>query len=199
MSAEDILQIIEAVPQYIVYVYPGYLTIYCYYFLRGRTLRETNAVLVKALAISYIYLCAVENWNIPPGMEKNAVLIAISLVAAYISCRITKSRKIISVFNFLKINTTFYDNEMDTLAEFDRGAWLVVYLKDDDVVYEGSLGVKELEEGKRKYISLDRYWKYYLDVEGKPREPYIEDHSDNPGETAVIFYEDIKRVEKRDT
>lgn len=198
MNAEDILKIIEAIPEYIVYVYPGYLTIYCYYFLRGRTLKETNAIIVKTLAISYIYISIGNCCNINGGIIRDIMLIAMSLTVSYMAYRITKSRRIITVFSALKINTCFYDNEMETLAEFDRGAWLVVYLKDDNVIYEGSLGLKELEEGKRQYISLDRYWKYYLNEDGTPREPYIEDHSNNPRETVVIFYEDIKRVEKRD-
>ena len=85
------------------------------------------------------------------------------------------------------------------LADFDKGAWLCVYLKNDNVVYEGSLGMKELEDGKRKYICLTNYYKYILDDNGMPIEPYIEDHGDCCDEIVLIFYDDIKRIEKRKT
>ena len=42
------------------------------------------------------------------------------------------------------------------------------------------------------------YYKYLLNENGKPIEPYIEDHADNPNESVMIFYDDIKIIEKRD-
>ena len=85
------------------------------------------------------------------------------------------------------------------LADFNEGAWLVVYLKDDDVVYEGALGPKELEAERKRYICLNGYYKYFLGEDGKPVEPYIEDYEKNTKETVMIFYDSIKRIEKRDS
>ena len=70
-------------------------------------------------------------------------------------------------------------------------------MKDDEVVYEGSLGYKELEEDRRKYICLNAYYKYFLDKHGKPKEPYVEDHENEQEQTVLIFYDSIKRIEKR--
>lgn len=42
MSADDILKIIAALPEYIKYIYPGYLSIYLYLFFRGKTLKDNN-------------------------------------------------------------------------------------------------------------------------------------------------------------
>ena len=108
------------------------------------------------------------------------------------------SSRIIKIFSLLNINTTFYDNEIEALSNYNEGAWICVYLKNDTVVYEGSVGMKELEEEKRKYICLNSYYKYLLNENGKPIEPYIEDHADNPNESVMIFYDDIKIIEKRD-
>lgn len=157
MKVDDILKIIESIPEYITYIYPGYLSIYCYFFLRGKTLKETNAIVVKALAISYIYIIFLDALKIESTIVKNMIYISVAIVCPYIVYRVARSKFIIAIFEFLKINTTFYDNEMETLAEFDRGAWVVVYLKNDDIVYEGALGLKELEEEKRQYISLNKY------------------------------------------
>ena len=57
--------------------------------------------------------------------------------------------------------------------------------------------ILELESDKRQYICLNSYYKYFLSKKGKPKEPYIEDHENEPEETVVIFYDDIKRIERR--
>ncbi len=212
MSADDILKIIAALPEYIKYIYPGYLSIYLYLFFRGKTLKDNNYIFVKAIAISYIYawliqwlrqsvfLSGIVNvilFNAPGELKQNLCLLILSVSIAYIFYRIAISKHICRILEFFKVRTTFYDNEIEALANFDDGAWLVVYLKDDSVVYEGSLGAKELDPDKRQYICLNSYYKYFLNEEGKPKEPYIEDHADEPDETVVIFYESIKRIEKR--
>lgn len=198
MTSDEIIKIIDAIPQYIQYIYPGYLTIYSYYFFKGRSLKDTKAVIIKAIAISYIYIIFLENFNIRSALYENIFLLILAIVCSFITYTITQSDFTLTVLNFFGIRTTFYEDEFESLAGVDKGAWVCVYLNNDSVVYEGSIGYKELEEEKRKYISLDAYYKYFLDGNGCPNEPYIEDHEGNYKETVVIFYDDIKRIEKRD-
>lgn len=213
MNADDILKIIAALPEYIKYIYPGYLSIYLYLFFRGKTLKDNNYIFVKSIAISYIYIWLIQ-WlgqsvflskianvvffNAPRELKQNLCLLLVSAFIAYIFYRIAISNQICKILERFKIRTTFYDNEIEALADFDDGAWLVVYLKDDLVVYEGSLGAKELDPDKRQYICLNSYYKYFLNDNGKPQEPYIEDHEKEPNETVVIFYDSIKRIERRE-
>lgn len=212
MSADDVLKIIQGIPEYIKYIYPGYLTVYTYYFLRGKTLKDSNYILIKVIAISYLYIILIEwlgdiSWisvvvnrifsKASYEIKLNAGLLLVSIIFAYVAYRLAVSKRLNWILGKLKINTTFYDNEMEVLADFDKGAWLCVYLKDDKVVYEGSLGYKELEEDRRKYICLNAYYKYFLNKNGKPKEPYIEDHENEQEETVLIFYDSIKRIEKR--
>lgn len=175
-------------------------------------MKDNNYIFVKAIAISYIYVWLVQ-WlgqsiylrriinaiffNAPKELKQNICLLVLSVTIAYIFYRIAVSNGVCKILEFFKIRTTFYDNEIEALADFDKGAWLVVYLKDDSVVYEGSLGEKEMEPDKRQYICLNSYYKYFLNKKGNPKEPYIEDHANEPDKTVVIFYDDIKRIEKR--
>lgn len=214
MKADELLKIIQSIPEYIKYIYPGYLTIYTYFFFRGRTIKDNNYILVKSIAISYIYLWIIE-WlrnikllnsvvdifftNIPFELKQNICLIVLAIIFSYMFYRAAISEKTPDLLSKVKIQTTFYGNEIEMLAEFDKGAWLCIYLKDDEVVYEGSLGKKQLDEGERKYICLDAYYKYFLDNDGKPKEPYIEDHDKEYEETVMIFYDSIKRIEKRNS
>lgn len=187
---------------------------YIYWFLRGKTLKDNNYVIIKSIAISYVYISIIHGFSnieftscftnsnsllFRYEILINVILILASVIFPYILYRAITSDIIKQVFKKLKIDTTLYDNEIEMLADFDKGAWLCVYLKNDNVVYEGSLGMKELEDGKRKYICLTNYYKYILDDNGMPIEPYIEDHGDCCDEIVLIFYDDIKRIEKRKT
>lgn len=212
MNADEILKIIQSLPEYIKYIFPGYLSMYTYLFLRGKTLKDNSYIIMKSIAISYIYLWILEwikdiKWlnniddsifkSVPYELKQSICLVILGIVFPYVFYRIITFEKIQTFLSKLKIQTTFYDNEIEMLSDFDKGAWLCVYLNDDEVVYEGSLGNKELDDDNRKYICLNSYYKYLLNKEGKPKEPYIEDHEKEPEETVMIFYDSVKRIEKR--
>lgn len=212
MNADEILKIIQSLPEYIKYIFPGYLSMYTYLFLRGKTLKDNSYIIMKSIAISYIYLWILEwikdiKWlnniddsifkSVPYELKQSICLVILGIVFPYVFYRIITFEKTQTFLSKLKIQTTFYDNEIEMLSDFDKGAWLCVYLNDDEVVYEGSLGNKELDDDNRKYICLNSYYKYLLNKEGKPKEPYIEDHEKEPEETVMIFYDSVKRIEKR--
>lgn len=118
MNADDILRIVDALPEYVKYIYPGYLSIYVYLFFRGKTLRDNNYIFVKAIAISYIYIWLV-NWigeserlrrimnvvflGAPRELKQNICLLIVSVGVAYIFYRITISHKICEILERLKI------------------------------------------------------------------------------------------------
>ena len=206
MSVEEILEVIEAIPKFIKYVYPGYLTIYTYLFLRGKTMKDSSSVIVKAIALSYFYILIINAAaevidlsfvKVSRELKENIGLLMVSIIFAFVCYWGVTHKQTRGILEKINIHTTFYDNEIEMLANFNEGAWLCVYLNNDEIVYEGSLGEKELDEEKRKYITLDAFYKYYLDNNGKPKEPYVEDHEGEYEETVLIFYDDIKRIEKR--
>lgn len=199
MTPADIIEVIFALPEYILYIYPGYITIYVYYFLRGKTLCDSKQILVKSIMISYIYVTLTAFIPIRNAVLANIGYILLSLFISYICYRATSSNRIYSIFKFFKINTTYYTNEVEALAGCNNGAWLIVYTKSSNIAFEGSLGFKEMEEGKERYITLDAYSKYSVNNDGTLSHPPICDYSDNYEEQCVIKYDDIKRIEKRAT
>lgn len=203
MTPQGILDIIAAIPEYIIYFYPGYLMIYCYYFFRARSLKESHAIVIKSLSISYFLVVLVDAVmraiKCESELIKNILVLMIAILVSYTAYRIAESKIVLKVFDFISIKTTYYQNEIDALRNEDRTVWLVVYLNNDDVVYEGSLVDAEMEKGEDRYIVLSGYYKYKLDQLGKPQEPYIEDHEGEDEEKVVIHYEEIKRIEKRKT
>lgn len=198
-NIENFINIINAIPQYIIYVYPGYLTIYIYNFFRARNIVDSKSVVLKSLAISYFYVLLCRKLSISSDLILNCMLIILSLVSAFIAFHITRSKFTSMVFDFFGISTTFNDNELEALEELDQGTWLVTYLNDDNIVYEGWLFSKEMEPNKRQCICLSGYRKYLLNDSGKPIHPYIDDYSEDNNEKVIIFYDSVKRIEKRST
>lgn len=190
--------LVHYLPQYIKYIYPGYITIYIYYFLRAKTLADTKGNILKAIIISYIYVSSLTKFRFTSQLQENFWLIIVSIVVAYTCYIATKSNYLLKVFDFLKIDTTFYNNEIEALQGQNEGVWLTVYLKEDEVVYEGFLHYKEMENGKRKYITLSGYRKYVFNKNGTDGNICIEDNANNNEEEVMIFYDSIKRIEKRE-
>lgn len=211
MSADAIIKIIEGFPQYIQYIYPGYLTIYIYYFLRGWTAKDTKALILKSLAISSVYIIVINELIAPtvlliwPGLAKygtllkTVALLSISVLIAYVSYTIIKSKSVSEKLEKIDIYTSFGSNEFDDIIDNEKGTWLCIYLKSSDVVYEGYIINREIEAGKRGYICLCSFYKYILMETGKPKTPYIEDHSNNSKEKIILYLDDIARIEVRDT
>lgn len=208
MGPDDIIKIIEKLPEYIKLIYPGYITIYLYYFFRALTVKDNKTVVLKATMLSYIFNIIADQvctlffikGNLNYEFAENMVLIFISFSVAYICFLLTKSKRLISLMEKMKIYTTFSTNEIEEIEnQSDNGAWLVVYMKENSIVYEGYLINKEMEPDKKQYIILSKYRKYIIGKNGKPQEPYIDDYSNNEREKAVIFYDKIATIEVRDT
>ena len=199
MGPGEIKEIIEMLPEYIQYIYPGYITIYTYYFLRGKTLHDNKQTILKSIMLSYVYKTLTAFIPVDSVILANIGYILLSVAIAYFAYLITRAQWIVILFRKLKITTTFFDNDVEALAGWDNSAWLIVYSKSSNIAIEGSLGYKELEEGKDRYITLDAYTKYSVNEDGTLSQPPICCYEDRYEEQCVIKYDDIKMIEKRAT
>lgn len=194
MNANEILRVLDSLAKYIVYVYPGYITIYIYRFLRAKCVDENKEILIKSIAISFLYKLVLDKALSETEIIYHFWMIIISVVIPYIAYLAQKSDTTQHALEVLGINTRLEENEIEILDNGERSAWVKVYLKEDKIVYEGFLGETEMESGKRQFIILKKYRKYTVDKKGHPN-PYIEEH-DQDEDKVLIFYEDVKRIEK---
>lgn len=218
MSSDEVLKIIEALPRYIQYFFPGYLTIYLYLFFRSLTFIENKANVIKAISISYIYVVILQeivepfaNYILPNSVLiytgnykyflEILALILMSVLFAYISYRVISSDLLSKFLLKINIRTSIATDELNQLERStkDGTLWLCIYLKDSDIAYEGFVYGMDLEDNHRNYICLSRYRKYFIDEDRKPVHPYIEDHDDEPEEKVIIYYPEISIIEKRKT
>lgn len=55
LNAEKANKLIENLAGYVVYIYPGIITIYLYNFFNAKITKNTQAFIIKSFAISYLY------------------------------------------------------------------------------------------------------------------------------------------------
>lgn len=192
--------IISNLANYIVYFYPGILSIYFYDFLEARTTRGTQALLVKGFALSYLY-----NLIIGVGLRldftRNAVAYNLTLVVTagllpYVWHRFIESKCFKHICDFLKIYTCTTSVPFKLLKdeEEETYAWFKVYLKDAPYAWLGAVEGHEYE-AEIKYIILSGYKKYLIAPDGKERQ-IAGYEAEAYKEKVLIKFEDIRVIEK---
>lgn len=215
MNSGEILQVIDVIPRYIQYIFPGYLTIYLYLFFRSLTLKEDKGLIIKSIAISYIYKTIMDELVGPllgsfaflkfllryEYLFEILFLIFVSVLVSLSSYKVVDSRIFERLLVRFKIKTSINTNEIEQLEKEseESSIWVCVYLKNSDIVYEGYIVNKELEPEKRMFLCLSNFRKYQIDEEGKPKKPYIEKHDEEAQEKVIIYYQEILIIEKRTT
>lgn len=208
MTAKELVSIINVIPQYVCYIYPGYISLYLYYYLHSLTLDESKAKLVKSVAISYLYIIVlkevteqinliafIEVKNDISGVGFNVFLIFVSVVIPYILYMMEKKCKILGrVKRKFGISTSFAKNEIEVLQkQYSDTIWIYVYMKDNNIMYEGSLTEKEMEESRTRFFCLSKYRKYLLKENGKKKK--LADYSDDEKEKVLIYFDMISHFE----
>ncbi len=204
MDKELLVFLLNELPKYISLFYPGYITIYLYFFFCGKNFKDSSWIVAKTIFISYLYNVAcksiLEKTEHYSEMNINAALLVLAIIIGVAAAKIRDSKNFETILNCIKDDTVFQEDEFEILRNEDRSAWVCIYLKDSDTVYEGSLREVNLyTKDNEKYICLSGYYKYMLDEKGKPIEPYIVNAASDNEEKVVIHYSNIKVIEKRNT
>ena len=209
MSSEDIIKLIDVLPSYLCYIYPGYISMFLFYYFRALTLSDTKAKIIKSIVISYLYIVIAKNIAIPllnkllcndinnafDSFWFNVILIILSVFVPYIiyMC-FFKNSFMEQIIKKIGIETTLDRNEIDMLQrKYRDGLWIYVYLKNGNVMYEGSLAEKELENGCTKFFCLSKYRKYLIKENGKVK--VLTDNSGDSKEKVLIYFDQISHFE----
>jgi hypothetical protein len=174
-------------------------------------LEDTTGKLLKSIAISYFYVVIIK-WmfglvnRIPfiniiddvNGVLFNVFLIIFSITVPCIVNLLEKSDKFDEdakkIKSILKINTSFAKNEIEVIQKkYNDTIWIYVYMKDSNLMYEGSLTEKELEDCRTKFFCLSKYRKYLLLDNGEKKK--LADYSNDEKEKVLIYFDRISHFE----
>lgn len=199
MSADDIIKIIDAIPQYIRFVYPGYLVLYLYAFFRSYKLKDSKGVIIKSIAISYIITILADIFvEYTQIIAYNFCLILWSIFIAYISY-IVVEYEIQDILDILNIKTSTKLNEISSLYKNEEYAYIRVYLKDKPIAYEGYLIEYEAEHTEdKRFLILNEYTQLYINENNEYIERAInnKEYYRKSKEKVLLYFENIDRIEK---
>lgn len=197
----DIKDIIEIVPKLFLYFIPGYIAIHIKsYFKNEKSAKDTH-VLIMSIVVTFIinillnfiiYLinkitCKTIILN---DNNKPLVLLIGSIIIGYLWVRFYDSKLEKWINKVMKSNTTSEPNVWNKAMKCENGAWVRVYLYDQNILYEGKLLNYTIDpEEERREILLGAFASYNIN-DKQEIESYNEDRK-----TVLINCNELTNIE----
>ncbi|KAB1437575.1 hypothetical protein [Candidatus Galacturonibacter soehngenii] len=193
--------VISTLASYVVYFYPGVISLYIINFLESHSIKNNKAFFIKIFSISYLYnlvLIYIIGYDNNKNIIYNATLIGISFITPYFWYKIKYSKFVEKVCTILKIRTCITDVALELIKDYDEEefTYLKIYLKTKPVVYSGFLYRYEYESCKLRYIILTGYEKSIINESGEET-VVLKYDVDDYREKVFIYLEDISSIEKK--
>lgn len=127
---DGIFEIIDEMPNYISYIYPGFITIWIFCFLRGNRFKMTKYALMLSVCISFFYISSMQYFLVPFINEKlsisyissdiknvkfNIVLFIVAVMIPYLVYQIITWEDFDLLLRNVEIYTSIQQNEFDVL------------------------------------------------------------------------------------
>lgn len=131
----DIVAILSAVPDFLLYVAPGYILISVYNFCVFKQ-QETQHKFAASVIASFVLVSCFNTFAKP--LEEPiyyVAIIAFAVIAGILIGVIAKSRLLSNVLMILKIDHTF--NQRIWEDAIKSGDWVALYMRDTDEVFYG--------------------------------------------------------------
>lgn len=201
----DILQILN---NYTIYIYPGLITLFVYKHLEGKKFEENNIIVIKSIAISYLYVVFLQrviqlNLNIPELTKifPHIVLLIVSIVLPFVFYKIVNAKWFEKIGKWLKISTRRSSNPIEIASSLEKSPWVCVYMDEQKVMYEGYVRNYVKDVDRLTYLMLSQYkisklnestnvyeQTYPANIEGTVSEVSKKDW-------VILYFEHITRIE----
>lgn len=190
--------VMQSLADYIIYIYPGIISIYFMHFLEAKTTKNTQAFVIKCFAISYVYniflgalLAYDENKII-----YNTFLLAVSVVLPEAWYLFKYSKWLSRLFEIFHIRTCVTGVPFELIKDkWEKYTCVKVYLKDNFTSYVGYMRDYEYEEDFGRFIILSSYKKYNC-CNAKEEKLIINHSAKQSDEKVLIKYDEVKVIEK---
>ena len=164
LNQEKTLDIIQNLSIYVIYFYPGTISLYVMNFLEAKSLKEDTAYVVKIFAVSYLYNLALGRFIAYKDnmLLYNIIVIAISFIMPLLVFKIKFSKWFSSVCLAIGIRTCMTGVPFELIkSNGEEYSCVNVYLKDKYVVLEvkdNGIGVPITMQQKifERFVQLDK-------------------------------------------
>lgn len=204
MDLTQLQSIIDMLPQVLIYVCPGYITLWIYNAVISRKVKESNHMVAKAIIISYLYLEIIKQIKrIIPNLDENITLFILTIVTGVCVDKVLKSEWYSRILYVLNISASTDTDIIDKIRT-PQGVWVKVYLDDLHRAYEGCLTYDIMDPEVERHLILSSYLKYKISDDPKILDEeagtfteleIIEDNSNDLSSQIVLKYDSITRIE----
>lgn len=216
IDIEQIEKLIELLPKIVLYIAPGYITITMYKLSKDSAIKDNKMTLIKSIFISYIYVAIINllpiqlipfdrisfiNTEDIRDVISNIRVLLVALIAFFVgvfSEPILRCEWINEII--LKIHKTTITSDLigdiKQLAKDGKGIYLMVYLENEGIAYDGYLILDKMNDETQRYLILDCYRKYIIHKQEPGYKLKVKyDHSASHNDFTVIHYDRITQIE----
>ncbi len=176
MNIEQFKEIIDFLPTLIIYVVPGYITIWILSFLYSIDIVNEKLILLKSIVLSYITINILILFGINPvDRTLGKVIIFISsILLSYIIYGVSNWSWLMEKLGF---GRDFRPIMFDGIINTEDSTWLIVYIKEEKIIYKGKLRFyKKIKNDENYYLILSNFKS--LTYKGKVVDDYTEEDED---------------------
>lgn len=195
----DLSKLIDIIPKLFVYIIPGYIAILMKQKFKHEKEESQSNIIIISIIISYIIVqilddvIALINLKIKFELNNNLRTIIILILSVLFGLAWTRYKDSIIEVNVKKLlrdNTIEEPNVWNYAMRCSKGAWVRVYISDDDITYIGKLIYYTIDPNdERKEILLASYTSIKTSTEKE-----IENYNDDK-KMVLINCKDIKYIE----
>lgn len=167
-------EIVEIILENFQYIYPGFITIAIYQYIRGIKVKDTNLFFLKIVCISYVMVSIVKSIFeiiVPTEiiasprilLRYNIILVMLSLICPFIIYRINRSDLLKKFFRWNKIPIEISKNAFDLIeSKCPEGSVVHITVYMNNMIYSGIL--KNAETEKEGFVSIKHWNKYIIEA-----------------------------------
>lgn len=205
---ENIADILQILNNYITYIYPGLISIFIYKYLEGKKFKENNIIVIKSIAISYLYIVFLQkilhlNLNIPKLTKifPHIVLLSVSIILPIIFYKCVNAKWFENIQKWLSISTRMSSNPIEIILSKEQNPWVCVYMDELGIMYEGYIRNYVKDVDRLTYLILSQYKISKFKENTKEYEQTYPINSDGDPlnvskvDWVILYFEHITRIE----
>lgn len=172
-SIDEIKEVLGLLPLLISYIAPGYVFFSLKKYMFVEKYKRDNYFILSCLVVSYIVvhieesICEIAHIEYNINTPKFGIIaILIAIIGAYIFHLIANNAMFNKIFSLLGMNQSMSSNIFENIIDKHGGAWLRLYINEENIIYTGELVYVNEHEGENKYyIVLKNYKRSSYDSE----------------------------------
>ena len=208
---EKIQELLNILTDYIIFIYPGFLSFYIFKYIEGKKVEETSLLVIKSIVLSYIYLIVLScfiHFDIkdPNSISKigHIIIFIASIGLPVLLYTVVEAKWFIKLQKKFKITTRRISNPIQLALWNDKNLLACVYMDDYGIMYEGQIRNYVRDTDRLNYLMLSNYKisrinktseEYSKYDQTYPVEKSAEDKKIRHNEWVILYFDKISRIE----